>query len=39
MRHIVVAWVIELGRPEDYYAMIQLYGGVEAVKEIVKTIP
>lgn len=39
MRHIVVARVIELGRPEDYYAMFRLYGGVEAVREIVKTIP
>lgn len=39
MSKIVVARVIERGRKEDYYAMFQLYGGFEPVKEIVKSIP
>ena len=39
MRQIVVARVIALGRPEEYYAMFHLYGGVEEVKEIVKSLP
>ena len=39
MSKIVVARVLEYGRPEDYYAMFQLYGGFERVKNIVVQIP
>lgn len=39
MRKTVVARVIERGREEDYHAMFHLYGGLEPVKEIVKTVP
>ncbi len=39
MSKTVVARVIERGRKEDYYAMFQLYGGIENVREIVKQIP
>lgn len=39
MSKIVVSRVIERGREEDYYAMFQLYGGIDGVKEIVKKIP
>lgn len=36
---IVVKRVFELGLPEDYWAMFQLYGGPDGVREIVKRIP
>lgn len=39
MSKVVVARVIERGRREDYYAMFQMYGGIEGVREIVKKIP
>ena len=39
MAKTVVARVIERGRKADYYAMFQMYGGIENVKEIVKKIP
>ncbi|UTC65051.1 hypothetical protein E4O00_02325 [Treponema sp. OMZ 788] len=39
MAKTVVARVLEYGRPEDYYAMFQLYGGFEKVKNIVVQIP
>lgn len=39
MAKTVVQRVIERGRKEDYYAMLQMYGGFEGVREIVKKIP
>lgn len=39
MKVTVVQRVIESGRKEDYYAMFQLYGGIEKVRDIVKDIP
>ena len=39
MRKLVVARVIERGREADYHALFRLYGGPEAVREIVKTVP
>lgn len=39
MAKIVVMRVLEVGKPEDYYAMFNLYGGKDNVKEIVKQIP
>ena len=36
MSKIVVQRVIEQGRKEDYYAMLQMYGGFEGVKKIIK---
>jgi hypothetical protein len=35
-RSIVVERVLEMGRPEDFYAMLKLYGGFENVGEIIK---
>ena len=35
----VVQRVIQYGDTQDYYAMLQIYGGFEGVKEIVKEIP
>ena len=37
-KKLVVQRVIEYGLPEDYYTLFQMYGGVEGVREIVKTI-
>jgi hypothetical protein len=37
-KNFVVMRVIERGLPEDYYTLFQMYGGVEGVREIVKTI-
>lgn len=39
MRHQVVQRVIELGRPEDFYAAIRLYGGLDNFIEIIKELP
>jgi hypothetical protein len=39
MRTLVVQRVIERGRPEDFYAIFSLYGGIKGVREIIKTIP
>jgi hypothetical protein len=39
MKITVVTRVIESGRKNDYYAMLQLYGGYYKVREIVKEIP
>ena len=39
MDTVVVKRVLEYGRKEDYYAMLQLYGGFEKVGEIVMRIP
>ena len=36
MRALVVGRVIERGRPEDFYAAIRLYGGLENFREIIK---
>lgn len=38
-KKLVVKRVIERGQEEDYYAIFNLYGGIEGVKEIIKTIP
>ena len=35
----VVERVLMYGRENDYYAMLQLYGGFDKIAEIVKTIP
>ncbi|MDR2557106.1 MAG: hypothetical protein LBC49_05280 [Bacteroidales bacterium] len=35
-RSIVVERVLELGRPEDFYAMLKIYGGFENVRQIIK---
>ena len=35
---IVVQRVIEYGMPENYYTLFKMYGGIEGVREIVKTI-
>ena len=37
-KDFVVERVIEYGMPEDYYTLFKMYGGVEGVREIVKTI-
>jgi hypothetical protein len=39
MRKLVVQRVIERGTEEDFYAIFDLYGGIEGVREIVKEIP
>lgn len=39
MKRTVVERVIERGNINDYYAMLQQYGGFENVREIVKQIP
>lgn len=39
MRYIVVERVLELGWESDYYAMFQIYGGIDKVREIVKELP
>ncbi|MCM1554059.1 MAG: hypothetical protein NC048_01010 [Bacteroides sp.] len=38
-RRIVVQRVIERGRLTDYYAALNLYGGMEAFRSIIKEIP
>jgi len=37
-KSLVVERVIERGRPEDYYTLFRMYGGVEGVREIAKNI-
>jgi len=37
-KDIVVERVIERGRMDDFYTLFQMYGGVEGVREIAKTI-
>lgn len=39
MRVLVVQRVIERGWPEDFYAAINMYGGLEKFKEIIREIP
>lgn len=39
MRTVVVSRVIERGWPDDFYAAIRLYGGMENFREIIKDIP
>lgn len=39
MRTVVVSRVIERGWPEDYYAAIRIYGGLEHFRNIIKEIP
>lgn len=39
MQTLVVQRVIERGRPNDFYAILKLYGGIDGVKEIIKKIP
>lgn len=39
MRTVVVGRVIERGWPEDYYAAIRLYGGMDNFREIIKEVP
>lgn len=36
---LVAQRVVELGRPEDYYAAFDLYGGIDNFREVVKSIP
>lgn len=38
MKHLVVQRVIEQGKKEDFYALFNLYGGIEGVKNIIKEI-
>lgn len=38
-KSLVVQRVIELGDMEDFYAAFDLYGGIEAFREIIKTVP
>ncbi|MDR1980813.1 MAG: hypothetical protein LBQ39_04220, partial [Tannerellaceae bacterium] len=38
MRRLVVQRVIERGWENDYYAILNLYGGIEGVREIIKEI-
>ncbi len=39
MRHIVVSRIIERGWINDYYAAINLYGGMDNFKKIITEIP
>lgn len=39
MKTIVMQRVIERGWPDDFYAAIKLYGGIDNVREIIKDIP
>jgi len=39
MRTLVVGRVIERGRPDDFYAAIRLYGGLESFRKIIKDVP
>lgn len=38
MKHLVVQRVVEQGKKEDFYALFNLYGGIEGVKNIIKEI-
>ena len=38
IKRLVVQRVIQLGSKEDYYAIFNMYGGIEGVKEIIKNI-
>lgn len=38
MKNIVVQRVIQLGKKEDFYAIFNLYGGIDKVVEIIKNI-
>lgn len=38
MKHLVVQRVIEQGKKEDFYALFNLYGGIEGVKNIIKEL-
>ena len=38
-RKLVVQRVIERGRPEDFCAAFNMYGGIEGFREIIKTLP
>ena len=39
MKTVVVARVLERGRVNDYYVLLQLYGDKDNVREIVKQVP
>lgn len=39
MRTLVMRRIIEIGRIEDFYSAIRMYGGINSVKEIIKDIP
>lgn len=39
MRTVVMQRIIERGWMKDFYAAIHLYGGIENVKEIIRSIP
>ena len=39
MKTVVMQRVIERGWPDDFYAAIKLYGGIDNVREIIKDIP
>lgn len=36
---IVVQRVVEMGKPEDFYAAFDIYGGIDGFREIIKTVP
>lgn len=38
-KRLVVQRVIEMGTPEDFFAAFDLYGGIDGVREIVKSVP
>ena len=38
MKNLVVKRVIELGKKEDYYAVFNMYGGIDNVRSIIKNI-
>ena len=38
MKNLVVKRTIELGKKEDYYAVFNMYGGIDNVKNIIKNI-
>ena len=38
-KRLVVQRVIEMGTPEDFFAAFDLYGGINGVREIVKSVP
>ena len=38
-KKLVVSRVIERGHEEDYYAIFNVYGGINSVKEIIKSLP
>ena len=39
MKFFIVQRVIERGDEDDFYAIFQVYGGLEGVREIVKKLP